>query len=161
MTRFETNTCSNKSGFTLIEILIIVSIFVVLSAIGLSAFLNFNRHHALEKDTRAVFSLIEDARSRTLSAKNDSSWSVHFESNKAVLFEGGVYDAGDTRNSEILLSSYVFTSSIDLTDGAQIITFQRLTGEASATGSITLSLASDLSIQKTINIYKTGIVERD
>jgi prepilin-type N-terminal cleavage/methylation domain-containing protein len=161
MTQIKTHGTFGQKGFTLLEILIIVAIFVALAGIGLSAFYNFNRHHALEKDTRAVFSVLEDARSRTLSAKNDSSWGVHFESTKVVLFEGTDYDASDPKNFLILLSSHVEISSIDLTDGAQSITFQRLTGDADVTGIITLSFINDPSVQKTISIYKTGLVERD
>ena len=146
----------SQRGLTLIEILLALAIVGIVSAVGMSALSNANKNQALTLESEKVLSLLSRARSETLAAKDSSAFGVHFETSKAVLFKGPTYGAGASGNDIQALSDLVTISSISLSGGTSDVVFQKLTGAASASGTIRLSLLSNASASTTITIAPTG-----
>lgn len=146
-------------GFGFIELLIVIATIAVLVALSYSTFFDTNRAQALEKDTARVASLLERARSLTLSSSAAEQYGVHLESARAVLFVSAVYDPSTTTSRTEDLSSLVTISSYALAGGGSNVVFERLTGSTAQAGTITLSLASDPSHTSTITIESTGLIE--
>ena len=147
-----------KSGFTILELAIVIAIMATLSAIIISTFISFRKNQALEKDTEIVVQVLEQARNQTLSSKNSSVYGVHFTAPKITLFKGSSYVANDSNNQDFVLSSTDTILTISLTGAGVDVVFNRLTGETSQDGTITVS-SPGLSRTKTVTIYKTGVVE--
>ncbi len=147
-----------STGFTLIEILIAIVIILLLSSIVIGGFSRLTRSYVLEKEVGVVRTVLADARARTLSSKDDSAYGVHLQTNQVVLFKGATYSAGDPLNEVFAIDSGVSLSSIALTGGATNIVFERLSGKANATGTVTVLLASDNSSAQ-VTIYTTGVAE--
>jgi len=147
-----------RSGFTLIEILIVISIIVVLLAISTSSFTNINKAESLKADVRNIISVIDEARGKTLSSKNSSQYGVHFEEFNTTLFTGAIYSSGNPTNQVTGLGSLTHISSISLNGGGSDVIFDRLTGATSQSGTITVTL-KDSSDSKNISISSTGIIE--
>jgi len=145
-------------GFTLIEILIALTIVGILFVGMAGAFMQFNRGNVLEREVRTVVSILDDARGRTLFSENDLQYGVHFESGQIVLFGGQTYSAIDPSNEAESLRG-VTISSITLTGGASDVVFDRLTGATSVSGTTTVQLSSDTSQTKDIVILPGGIIE--
>lgn len=146
-----------KTGVTLIEIIIAISIFVLLSTLGMGAFSSFKKNTDLSSAADTVLTFLIQARSKTLSAENAAYHGVHFENDKIVFYSGSVYAAGDPLNQEIALPSTVEISSVTLLGGGSDVLFQKLTGETDNSGTIVLHLKSDVSKTKTITIQKIGL----
>lgn len=148
-------------GFTVLEALIAVAIIALLSAVVLGSFSGYRNEQALRHETDNVMTLLARARSQSLASIDSSSYGVHIEDDRVVLFKGGSYDAEDGENEIMMLNAAVTISDISLSGGAEAVSFDRRTGDASASGTITLELASDASKQKTITITATGGVSSD
>jgi Tfp pilus assembly protein FimT len=145
-------------GVSALEILIAISIATALTIFVVSTFSGFKSNQELNSSVEIGISLLQDARSKTLSSKDASQYGVHFELGKAVLFKGTVYSAVDPNNDDVLISQNVEISGISLQGGGSEVIFKRLTGETDQYGTITFRLKSNTANTKIITVIATGIV---
>ena len=145
------------SGFTALEVIIVISIVIVVSTLGMSAFSSFQKGTDLSAEADRVITLLVEARSKTLSAENALQHGVHFESDKIVSFSGATYSSGDSRNQEVFLSSIVEISTTTLNGGGSDVVFKKLSGDTQNDGTIVMRLKSDTSRTKAILIRETGL----
>lgn len=140
----------------IIEIIIVIVILGIISAILLSAFSEFRSNgYLIDAETHIVV-ILRDARSRTLASRGGSQYGVHFEEARAVLFIGNTYNPLDTVNNEIyILPLGVRISDISLGGGGEII-YTRLTGTPSVSGTVTIQLRQNTSKTKIITISAAG-----
>lgn len=154
----------NNKGITLIEIIIIIAIISIISSIVLFNLSLFRNEQALKNTTIDIVSILNTARENTLSSLNSTNYSVHFETDRVVLFTGSIYSASLSTNEVTIFSPSVIiplTLGINISGGGNNITFERLTGEVingTIDSSIVIQLASDATQQKTITINKTGVI---
>ena len=149
---------SSGKGFTLVELLIVITIAGLISVLTMGVFSKMVEREVLDKKTAIVVSLLNQARASTLSAQNAQSYGVHFESGKAVLFIGPTYSAGATTNKEEIVGGRVSIPTITLAGGESNVLFNRLTGATAQTGTVTLSLIASPAQTKVITINGTGVV---
>ncbi|MFA4890139.1 MAG: prepilin-type N-terminal cleavage/methylation domain-containing protein [Candidatus Paceibacterota bacterium] len=144
-------------GFTVIEIAIVVVILAVLTAMAITSFSGFRQNQLLNSDVNKAVSIINEARSKTLSSQDFSQYGVHFETTKLALFKGATYVASSPDNASSTLSSFIEISEISLAGEGSDVIFQKLTGKTDQSGAITFRVKADTSKTKTINISSTGI----
>jgi len=147
-----------SAGFTLMEILVVMGIFIIIFSITFSLFGRLDKKEALEKDVAGIIALTRNARLLSVASKNAALFGIHFESDKAVLFEGSVYVIGGPNQKVINLSKKVYISSYSLNTGGSDIIFSRLIGDTLNYGTVTVSL-KDNSTSTTITILKTGVIQ--
>lgn len=147
-----------KNGFTLVEILIGIAILMLLAVIGWNTLSRFRQTADLNRAAEAGISLLNDARSRTLSSVDASQYGVHFQTDRIVLFKGGSYSAGSPDNVEFLLPRTVEVSSISLIGGGSDAIFTRLTGMTSQSGTITFRLIANTAQTRMITILPGGVI---
>ncbi|MBI2023222.1 prepilin-type N-terminal cleavage/methylation domain-containing protein [Candidatus Giovannonibacteria bacterium] len=145
-------------GLTLLEILISLAIILIAGSILAYAFSGFRANSELSEAQAAITGMLQEARSRTLASENATTYGVHFEAERTVLFAGSSYNAADPSNKEYVLPTRVSISAINIAGGVSDIIFARLSGRASATGTMQL-LTKDTAKSKTINILSAGIAE--
>ncbi|MBX4210884.1 type II secretion system GspH family protein [Candidatus Parcubacteria bacterium] len=159
---------TKKSGFTLLEMMIVIIIMGFMIGLTMAAFQSSNKAKALEKQASSVLSIITQARSETLASRNDAQYGVHFDGiNQTVtLYQGSTYDVNAATNKTESLNNYVQIASTNLVcvsgytcPSSVDIVFDRLTGKANSSGTITLSLKADATQTKVITIRSTGIAE--
>ncbi len=148
---------STQIGFTLIELIIVISLITIIALIVIPPFLEFRRTQVLSGETESVISLVNLARSRTLAAKNDINYGIHFSADEVTVFPGDNYVDGGADNLEVSLSAGAVISDISLSDGGPVIVFERLTGFPDVIGTVTVSLSSDPSQNNVIIINEAGI----
>lgn len=151
---------STKSGagFTLIEFLIAFAVVAILFALAQSAFLQFIRTGALDREARTVVSIVEDARVRTIFSEGDTQYGVHFSTDEVVLFEGTTYSESDPDN-EIQRLRRVTITDISLVGGGNDVVFDRISGATAAFGTTTISLDADAAQTRHVRILQSGLVE--
>ena len=146
------------SGFTLLEVLIVLVIIAVLVMIILGTFIEFRKSQAIEKDTELVVQVLNQARNQTLYSKNSSAYGVHFSTNEITLFTGSTFSAGAIDNDNYILASTETSLTTTLTGGGSDVVFKRLSGETEQDGTVVVS-SSGITKTKTVTIYKTGLVK--
>jgi prepilin-type N-terminal cleavage/methylation domain-containing protein len=147
----------NKKGLSVIEIIVAVAILSSLLTISLYSFFALNRRSAIDVSETKIKSVLSEARSKTLAGDAGTKYGVHFASSSITLFPSNTYSPDSPLNVVTQLDSKVTISNISITGGGLDIIFNRLTGETSQPGTITITGQDD--IQKIITVYGTGIVE--
>ena len=147
-------------GFTAIEIIIAIAVLGIILAVILPSLSTFRNDQTLKNTADDIATLLNQARTDTLSSKNSTYYSVHFQSDRAVYFVGGTYNSGASTNKTVMFDSTVTLPSgnISLNGAGANVTFDRLTGNTNEYGTITIQLAGDSTKQKVITVTKTGIV---
>ena len=146
-------------GFTILEILITISVLLIIISIVISPFSSFRNRSILNAEVENVITLLSEARSKTLASLDDSEYGVHFEANRMVFFKGNSFTEPDPDNKEIIFDQTVYISSISLTGVGADVIFNRLIGKTDEDGTITIALTSDPTTNNVIHIYSTGSME--
>ena len=155
MNKKTTKKLLTNNGISLIEIIAVVAIGMLLVVVITSPLKEFRNRQILVSATEQVSAVLNEARSNTLVSKDKSSYGVHIESDKVILFTGTIYTESDIGNKETFLNENVSITSNPATD----ILFQRLTGKTDQNGNIELSLtSSNGTIQGIITIEETGLI---
>ena len=101
----------------------------------------------LKSATSDIISSLNRARSQTLASLNSSSYGVHFQSDKGIIF-----NIDDLNNETIDIITPAIISNGTLTLPVTVY-FNRLSGTPSVTGTVTVS---NTSYSKIITISATG-----
>lgn len=147
-----------KIGFTLIEMLVSIAVIGALAVLAISGFNSFRESAQLSEAHFAILGILRDARARTLSGEKNMQYGVHFETNQVVIFVDSSYNPESASNEARALPSLARVSSISL-GGAVDVIFARLSGSASASGTVTIESVSNPSKTKTITILSSGNFE--
>lgn len=147
--------CFLKRGFTLIEILLVLSILGIIFSILLFTFFNLLNYRTLERDAIEVRAYLEEARMYTLGSKNDSSHGVYFDSESVTIFRG---DSWSEREEELRRYRFEGLTSVSLVGlgGENEVVFQRIFGEPSVFGEIIFSGPAG---ERKILILSSGIID--
>lgn len=147
-----------NKGFTLMELIMVIVIFTIIMSVSFYFFSGFGKKEALEKDVAGLTSFLRDARLLAVASKNASAFGIHLQNDKAVLFEGNSYVVGGANEKILLFSPEIYLYGYSLNNGGADIIFDRLNGNTSNFGAVTLSL-KDNSASTTITILKTGVIQ--
>lgn len=148
-----------RSGFTLIEVLVAISISLLIISVSFSVFSSFNRDRAMDVGRENIVSMLKIARSNTLASKDDDVYGIHFASSTVTLFKGSNYVSSDSNNIVHTFPRFIEISVIDLIGGGSDVIFNRLTGETNQYGTTTLRLISNPTVTIDITIKNTGLSE--
>ncbi len=144
-------------GFTIIEVLLVMVIGGVLLAITLAALRTVRQHVDIDAATHQIIAALQLARNKTLASQDQSSYGVHFESNKYVLFKGTTYNASASDNEVHTLAARLEIYNIGLAGGSDVI-FDRIYGTTSNAGAVSIRLTDEPTNTRTISILASGQV---
>ncbi len=145
-------------SFTLVEVLTIVGILIVLTAISIPAFRFFQKESDLNNSIEEIINTLRLAQNKTLASEGAIQYGVHFETGEYVLFNGTTYNPSATDNEIHNLPKSVEIYEIELTGGGSEVIFDRVTGTTNQFGEVSLRLKTDTSKVKTIYIENSGQV---
>lgn len=145
---------TSKKAFSIVEILIVISIVAILTSMTFYFFNNIGSNQSLDTTTVSVISILDEAKSNAISSKDASNYGVRIFNDKLVSFKNNY----GTDNKEFVISKLLIVST-STGIGSDII-FTNLYGDTNASGTITISILDDLSDSDVIRVYKTGIIEK-
>lgn len=146
-----------NKGISIIEILVSIAIMGILGSISVSVFSGLANSISLDKDASNIVSYINKARTESINSVNSLEHGVLFAAKKVTVFKSTIYSVANTETSYDISGKSSITA-ITLTGGATSLYFDKLTGAASKTGTITVTSAGGTKT-KTITIYATGIID--
>ena len=123
---------------------------LLLSSVAYSSFRGLESRLRLESTAQSIVRTLEEAQTRTIAARGDTNYGVHFDAASYSLFTGGTYTVGALGNEVHTLPNGV-AMAVSIGGGSDIV-FERVRGDASATGTVTLSLTADPSLTRTVVI---------
>ncbi len=139
----------------MLELLVAISITFILCAISVSVFSRLSNSTSLDRDANIVLSYISKARTKAIDSVDSLAHSVNFASTSVKVYSGTSITTASLKETYRLPSGTSITS-VSLSNGTTSLYFNKLTGNPSATGSITLRRAGENVV---IRIYATGITE--
>ncbi len=123
-----------KQGFTLIELIVVISIITILSAVTVPLYSYFQTFTVLGSAKHEVLQNIRLTQVKAQSGENNSAFGVYFDTNQYTLYQGDTYL---TRNqSQDII--YGLSDNIGFS-GFTEVNFSIKTGLPSATGTLTLT----------------------
>ncbi|MCX6717825.1 MAG: type II secretion system protein [Candidatus Taylorbacteria bacterium] len=147
-----------KKAFTLIELIIVFVIIGLIVSIITFSFNNINKAQVLDKGTLNILSFLDEARYSAMSSKEFIDYGVHFDTNSATFFKES-YVENNASNKKYILNNNLIISDILISGGSDVI-FKKITGKTDNNGSIKISILNDQDDSNIINIYTTGLVEK-
>jgi len=86
---------AKRRGFTVIEMLLVIGIIGILGLVSFPGIFQVLSQGYFTNTVERMVRTLRTAQSYSLSGKADSSWGVHYEEGKLVLFKGTDYAARD------------------------------------------------------------------
>lgn len=156
------NIKNNNLGFSLIEIIIVIAILAVLSAIIFPNLPAFKNSSDLNNIVQEFVSTLKLAQNKTVISENYSQYGIYINTgvspNTYVLFKGASYAGRDIPSDK----TYTLQDTIEFYDvnlgGGNEIVFDKLTGASEESGSISVRVKSDANKNKTIYISSSGSI---
>ena len=148
----------NRTGFTILEILLVVGMIVLLVAVSVPALGGWAARSQLSNFPLQAIDSLRRAEARATSGSGNSDHGVHFESGQFVLFEGSTYSAVDPDNQVVSLPANMTISAISLTGGGADVIFEKPTGETATDGTITFEYTPD-GTSITVSVNELGLAQ--
>lgn len=148
-------------GFTFIELLTVIGILIVLTAMSIPAFRSFQKESDLTNTTEKIINTLRFAQNKTLASEESSQWGVWFStpttSQEYILFKGESYISRDSSYDEIHeVPEKIELYEINLTGGGTEVVFDRIVGSTDYSGNISLRLKDDISKTRQVIVKNSG-----
>jgi len=156
------NIYGNKKGFTLLELIITLGVFVLVVSFTLAISGNAISDTDLDTKSSELVQALRLARVKAVSGLFDSNWGVYIDSSEDsfTLFQGDSYASRDADFDFVTtLPTSLDFSTIDLTGGGSGVVFLKNIGTVSSYGDVVLVGADGKT--ETISVNSLGIVSNN
>jgi len=140
----------NNNGFTLLEVLLSVSIIGMVVAVSMPVYVGMLTKNDLDVAAATVAQSIRRAAIRSQGVDGDTGWGVKVQNGASTIFKGNTFASRDTAFDETTSVSPNITVS-----GLSEIILTKFTGVPVATGTLTLATGHDTA---TISVNAQGTV---
>lgn len=159
-----------KSGFTLIEIVLVIAILAIAGTFAAFGFTNARRAKELEHDARAIVAYLRDAQQRSMTQDGGAAWGVRFEN---VADPGqDYYDLYMNAHSQVVRHVVLRPSvefAIPAANNYEDVRFERLSGELQGGGGVPMvqvrirgaNCASEPASCSAVFVCRSGVVTDD
>ena len=140
-----------------IEILIVISILAMLTAVGWETLSSYNAQQAVHAGVEQMVTALLKARAATLAGAQGLSYGVHIDATSTTVFVGPLYSAQAVTNQRFAMPLGVIAVP-SLRGGVSDLLFGRVTGEALNYGTVGVQIAGFTAASRTVTVEQTGVV---
>lgn len=140
-----------QRGFTTVEMLLVVGIMVIITAVTTPIYASLNNNNQLDSAANILVQDLYQAQTYSRNHAQDSSWGVAVNGQTITLFSGSSYATRNTGSDVV----YTVPSSIQLTGSTQIV-YSKLYGLPTSTASFGLTAKGKAM---TVTVNSKGMVE--
>ena len=140
-----------NKGFTLIELIIVICIFLLLGAIFWPIGANFFSQELASKAEQQIIWVLKQARVNAVNQKYNSAFGVYLEKGQATLFQGNTY-ADRVTSADII---YTLPKIVTVSNLNEIV-FEPNTGLVSNPG--TIKIVSP-ALSREIVVNRLGVID--
>ena len=144
------NFFKKSTGFTLIELSLVMALFAIILSLAVPYGLRFFRIERLDSVSRDILTNLRFAQSQAISQQEDSEYGIYIQEDSFVVFRGTSYVSREVLSDEI----FDFSNQV-IISGLSEIVFYRLTGIPSDSGEIRLESEDRTNI---ITINQQGAI---
>lgn len=149
---------SHKSGFTLLELMIVIGVLVIIATISKDFYGSFVPAAQLEDNAKTIIYDLRNTRDKAMNGQDDRKWGVHFVNSTSDYYEifSTATDYNDV-SKNVVVTNYLRNNinfSLPVESVNQDIIFEKITGET-ASSSIIIKSGGNA---RTIFIKAQGLV---
>jgi prepilin-type N-terminal cleavage/methylation domain-containing protein len=137
-----------KSGFTLLEVLLSISLVLIMIGISVPILQSFQLSSEVDNATALAVRAIRSAQINAQTGYQDSTWGVRIAAGGFTVFKGVSYAARDQNFDQ----AYSIDPAIGVSGISEIV-FTKMTGNTTNTGTITIA---QYSTARNITINEKG-----
>lgn len=144
------------NGFTLMEVLLVIAILAVLTAISAPMYRSFIKTSELNSVSKTIISFLKEARSKSMSGNLGLKWGVHFVNSSADYYESFSTPTDYNDSSKNVVATTSLPLGVNFTEPVSTsnIIFGKINGTTTATTTITFTSADNES--KTVTVTPIG-----
>ncbi|MCD6528481.1 type II secretion system protein [bacterium] len=151
-------------GFTLLEVIITLSILGILALISVLTLYSCFRGNLLDETSQKIVFYLELAREKSIAQNQGKNWGVYFENPSGTdnsffsLFYGDNYSSDNSVEKIYLPKKVEFSDPAD--NSSKEVVFRKITGflKGGSDNSVTIYLKENPSQTKTIDVNLKGLV---
>ena len=137
---------SFKKGFTLVEMLLVLTAISVLAGIGIPVYYTIQGRNDMDMSVQTAVLSLRRAQLLSTGSSGNSVWGVYFATGTATVFRGTSYISRNTTYDEV---NDIGTTTAP--SGLNNITYSKVYGRPSVTGTITIRSTANETRNITIN----------
>ena len=145
-----------KKGFSLLELLIVVSIVIIIFSIGISFFIHHDKNVEINSITQTIIFDLKQAQSKAMIGEGGFKWGIHFVNTTTDYYEIFSSPTDYSDGAKVIISTHYVSSGTAFSDpttsSSKDIIFNKISGSTPAS-SVTLFSGS---ITKTISVSSIG-----
>jgi prepilin-type N-terminal cleavage/methylation domain-containing protein len=126
------NHNSPQSGFTLIELIIVIAIGAILSTVGFLSFSSYKNKKDIEFSLNEVSSVVKEIRDRSITQEDGKAWGVRFNSSSTAVDSYEIF-YGSSYSTSSVEDSWGFRRPVEFSEpsGGRTVdlTFEAITGK--------------------------------
>lgn len=123
-----------NTGFSLVEVMIVIGIFALFIGFSDSVFTNFKTFNETKIATQSIVQAIRHAQSNASKIKENDKWGAYITSQNATIFKGNSYALRDNNFDQVI----ALPRGITIDSDTEIV-FEKVTGETNDVGTITVT----------------------
>lgn len=151
------------SGFTLVELVVVVAITVALASLTIPLYVNFQATQQAASAAEEIVQLLREAQARAMAGDGAMPWGVYFEDDlvgaddRFILFRGASFAARNPSfDFATDLADTLSFGSISFTGGSAVV-FTRSNGTTANVGSLVVSASNGDAV--TVRVNAAGAVD--